>query len=642
MSNRQLELLIEDHNKILPYLNEAILIVNDNGEIITGTEYAYSMFKITDSKVSIYSYLDINPLATYKDLSVLAKLSDDKGKVVEMKIVNLADSIKYLILKPVTFNEKTVEINGLLERSTEGIVVYENGTLIDCDDAVARMLGYTRNELIGKSITKSFKREVVTFTIGNDVKVHRGLKKDGSYFFFEIIKQPEYDSNSPIKIVIIRDLTEQVHQDKEIKQLAFFDLLTGLPNLNFFVHALQEAMDYSKQNQSGLTVYYLELDYFKEINETFGHEFTDKLLKSCVKRIRTQLTDHTFLSKVNTDEFLLYNHETVTLEQSEKFAKQLLNLFEKPVIIQDYEIYVSICIGVSIYSDKRKTYIDLIKHAYSAMYDIKDKYQNRYNVFNPLIKDKFQETIEMERELRYALKHNEFELFYQPQKELSTGKVVGFEALIRWKHPSKGYILPGKFIPLAERTGLIIELGDWVLMEACSQAKRWQDQGFHPVVMGVNMSVKQIHQQGIVEKIKHVLEQTGLEPKYLELEVTETMALTNEKLSLNTMQELKDLGVWISIDDFGTGYSSFKYLSVFPISKLKIDRMFLKDQDVHNQAIVKSIIHMSHSLDLRVIAEGVETQNQLEFLQSQKCDEIQGFYFSKPLPANELTTFLEV
>ena len=231
---------------------------------------------------------------------------------------------------------------------------------------------------------------------------------------------------------------------------------------------------------------------------------------------------------------------------------------------------------------------------------------------------------------------------YQPQKNIKTGKLVGMEALLRWNHPEMGYILPTEFIPLAEKSGLIIEIGDWVIRKACEQNKKWQDEGFEPITVSVNLSAKQLHHKDFVDKIKRNLEETGSESKYLELEITESMAMSNEEYILRTLRELRKIGVNVSIDDFGTGYSSLKYLSLFPVTKLKIDKMFMDDTLNHNKQIVKSIINMSHSLKMRVIAEGVETEEQMKFLENEKCDEIQGYYFSKPLPPAELKDFLPV
>ncbi|MBU5468399.1 EAL domain-containing protein [Virgibacillus sp. MSJ-26] len=642
MSIEQLDFFLSVNEKILPYLNDAILIVQKDGKIINGNKLAYSMLKIDEGKSFLHSYIDFDLLEYNQQRSYITNLKEEKAKQIDLRIINISDTLHYVLMKQLSVTAENYQVNELLSKnSSEGVMIFENNMLVDIDSALATMLGYSREELKNKSISNLFQKEETSLFLLPEVNVYRGLKKNGSSIFVELVERPYYDGNNEIRIAVVRDLTDQVQQDKIIKQLVYFDKLTGLPNLKFFTHALREAIQSNNITEDkAIAVYFIDLNYFKEINETLGYEFGDKLLTSCVIRIRTLLDSHSFLSRIRGDEFLIFKQNIYDFEQAEDLANKLIDIFKKPVNIDGYDIYISICVGISVYPEHGEKPMDLIKHADSAMYDVKRKYQNCYNFYNSAITQKFQQTLERESELRHALKNNEFELFYQPQNNVLTEKVVGFEALLRWKHPKKGYILPGEFIPLAEKTGLIIEMGDWVLREACRQCKTWQDEGYEPTNVSVNMSAKQIHQPGLVDKVKNTLEETGLAPHYLELEITESMAMTYERLILRTMQELRELGVYVSIDDFGTGYSSFKYLSVFPISKLKIDRMFLNDQQKHNQAIVKSIIHMSHSLNLRVIAEGVETENQLEFLRNEKCDEVQGYYFSKPLPAAELSPFL--
>src|SRR5690625_226475 len=642
MSIEQLDFFLSVNEKILPYLNDAILIVQEDGKIINGNKLAYSMLKIDEGKSFLHSYIDFDLLEYNQQRSYITNLKEEKAKQIDLRIINISDTLHYVLMKQLSVTAENYQVNELLSKnSSEGVMIFENNMLVDIDSALATMLGYSREELKNKSISNLFQKEETSLFLLPEVNVYRGLKKNGSSIFVELVERPYYDGNNEIRIAVVRDLTDQVQQDKIIKQLVYFDKLTGLPNLKFFTHALREAIQSNNITEDkAIAVYFIDLNYFKEINETLGYEFVDKLLKSCVIRSRTLLDSNSFLSRIRGDEFLIFKQNIYDFEQAEDLANKLIDIFKKPVNIDGYDIYISICVGISVYPEHGEKPMDLIKHADSAMYDVKRKYQNCYNFYNSAITQKFQQTLERESELRHALKNNEFELFYQPQNNVLTEKVVGFEALLRWKHPKKGYILPGEFIPLAERTGLIIEMGDWVLREACRQCKTWQDEGYEPTNVSVNMSAKQIHQPGLVDKVKNTLEETGLAPHYLELEITESMAMTYERLILRTMQELRELGVYVSIDDFGTGYSSFKYLSVFPISKLKIDRMFLNDQQKHNQAIVKSIIHMSHSLNLRVIAEGVETENQLEFLRNEKCDEVQGYYFSKPLPAAELSPFL--
>jgi len=445
-----------------------------------------------------------------------------------------------------------------------------------------------------------------------------------------------------MRVAIIKDISERIEHEKRLEYMAYFDELTDLPNRNYFIKVLRDAIDEAHVANESLAVYFIDLDYFKEINETLGYDFGDKLLIASGKRLKKMKAPNVFIARNGGDEFLILQRHLNSDQMSIQLAESLISMFEDPVMIEGYEVFTSISIGISMFPENGHTPNDLIKHADSAMYVIKEKHRNNYKFFESSISEKFILMLTMESDLRQALKKNQFELHYQPQKSLRSKTVVGMEALLRWNHPKKGNIPPMDFIPLAEKTGLIIEIGDWVLQEACEQNKKWQNQGYKPIIISVNLSAKQFHQKNLVEKIENVLQNTKLDAKYLELEITESMAMTNEQYILKTLRRLRDLGVNVSIDDFGTGYSSLKYLSKFPITKLKIDKMFMDEKQQQNKAIVKSIINMSHSLQMKVIAEGVETINQFEFLERENCDAIQGYFFSRPLPPRDLTKLLRL
>src|SRR5690625_5305097 len=450
-----------------------------------------------------------------------------------------------------------------------------------------------------------------------------------------------YDQTKPsLRIVHVRDITEKVQAEKRMEFMANYDELTHLPNRNYFFQVLKDAIEEAKYTNEQLAVHFINLDYFKEINESFGYEFGDRLLQVCGEKLKQYLRTDTFIARMSGDEFIILQRYLDDKKAAAELVEYILSHFDKPITLAGHNIYTSLSVGISLYPENGHTANDLIKHADSAMYVIKGKYRNYYHFFESSISHVFKKKLKMETELRHALTAQQFELHYQPQKDLRTNQVVGVEALLRWNHPIKGYIPPMDFIPLAEKTGLIIDIGDWVLREACQQNKKWQTEGNEPIIISVNLSAKQFHQKNLVGKIKDILKETNLDAKYLELEITESMAMTNEHFILKTMKKLRCLGVNVSIDDFGTGYSSLKYLSKFPITKLKIDKMFMNEKQKQNQAIVKSIIKMSHSLNMKVIAEGVETFEQFKFLEQEKCDVIQGYYFSKPLPPKDLSEFL--
>jgi diguanylate cyclase (GGDEF)-like protein len=473
----------------------------------------------------------------------------------------------------------------------------------------------------------------------DDPFVMQARKKDGEQLYLQGIDLPYHYNGTMIRIGLVKDITVQMEREKRMEYLAFYDELTDLPNRNFFVKVLKEEIHQVQKNKGFIAIYYLNLDYFKEINETGRYNFGDQLLKMYSAKLKTFLTANIFIAKVSGDEFIVMRQNLCTEDEATNFAQKMIAEFEKPVNIDALEVTAKISIGISVHPIHGKNAVDLISHAKAAMQAIREKHQNNYKLFETSILENFKSMLTMESELRKGLKKKQFEIHYQPQKSVKSGEIVGLEALLRWNHPQKGRIPPMDFIPLAERTGLIIEIGEWVIYEACKQNKKWQEEGYEPMVVGVNLSMVQLRQKNLIEKVKRILQETGLDPKYLELEITESMSMANEENVLATIKDFHQLGVSVSIDDFGTGYSSLKYLSMFPITKLKIDKMFMDDKQEQNQAIVKSIIHLSHALDIKVIAEGVETKEQFIFLEQEKCDEIQGFYFSKPLPPHELNPF---
>lgn len=638
------------HHKILSNLKEAILFIQTNGNIIKGNNAAFSLLAIDDTKqLSIYNYLDFDLLNKNDKSHLLMEQKNNHQQLIEVKSVRVSDSVYCLIMNKLSLQDKSNEVkkymSQLIQTGVEGTVMYAENQIIDCDPSFATLFGYTQQEikqLKMNELLDSRSAEKLTEIIQKSPeKLYdlTAIRKDGTSFFMEIMEHPYNNQGNIIRVAIIKDITDKVENEKHIEYLAYYDELTDLPNQHFFNKILKEAIDEASKAEELLAVYFIDLNYFKEINDTMGYAFGDKLLKACSIKLKTFLQTDTFVARMGGDEFLILKRNIPNKDVAISLAESLITEFKNPIKMDGYDIYTSISIGISVFPDNGKTAQDLIKHADSAMYVIKEAHRNNYKLFDSSISESFKSMLTMESELRKAIKEGQFELHYQPQKSLSTGKIVGMEALLRWKHPLKGNIPPLDFIPLAEKTGLIIEIGDWVIHEACRQNKEWQDKGYEPLVVGVNLSAKQFHQKKLVQKIEETLNRTGLSPEYLELELTESMSMTNEQYILSSMKQLRMLGVLVSIDDFGTGYSSLKYLGIFPITRLKIDKMFMDGKYKH-QAIVKSIIHMSHSLDMKVIAEGVETIEQLSFLESEKCDEMQGFYFSKPLPPKQLVKLL--
>lgn len=421
-----------------------------------------------------------------------------------------------------------------------------------------------------------------------------------------------------------------------IKHQAYHDALTGLPNRVLFKERLQEAIEECRITYSQFAVLYLDLDRFKIVNDSLGHSVGDELLMEVACRLSGSVAVEHTVARLGGDEFVVLMPCVLAERAVTEVANTILQALQKPFLIREHELYLTTSIGIAIYPLHGVDVDGLIQHADTAMYRAKER-GNRYLFYENEMNDTVSEQWTMERNLRGALERNEFLLHYQPKVELQTGRIAGAEALVRWHHPELGMLSPAKFIPLAEETGLIIPLGKWVLQEACRQLKEWQVLGHLDFKIAVNLSTLQFQQKDLVQEVREVLEETGVEPEFLELELTESMVMQSPEQTRETLHRLKELGVQLSIDDFGTGYSSLSYLRSFPVDKLKIAREFIHDIPDHDgEKIVNAVIQLAHSLQLQVIAEGVERREQLHMLQQAACDEVQGYLFCRPLPPQEL------
>lgn len=431
----------------------------------------------------------------------------------------------------------------------------------------------------------------------------------------------------------------------KLYRVAYFDSLTMLPNRLMFKQRLQQAIEAAKQNHKELAVMFLDLNRFKNINDTFGHDVGDKLLAAVSKRINDYIGDNNTLSRLGGDEFTIlmtpFDHSSDTI----RFAEDLSLVFKQPWIIEGLELHITTSIGIAMYPLHGEDVSTLMKNADKAMYHSK-KLGIHYAMYDLSTNDLLMDPIQLETSLRHALKRDELEVYYQPKINISTGNMIGCEALLRWKHPTLGYISPLSFIPIAEESGLIIPIGEWVLRKACAQHKAWIQAGLPALGIAVNFSARQFQQQNLLEIIKEVVHETQIDCSYLEIEITESIAMHNVDYAITTMKSLKEMGIKIAIDDFGTAYSSLNYLIKFPVDSLKIDQSFVREIITNNdQAIIVTIIIlMAKRLNLKVIAEGIETWEQLDFLMKHNCDEGQGYYFREPVPAdlfaqNFLTSF---
>ena len=442
---------------------------------------------------------------------------------------------------------------------------------------------------------------------------------------------------------ILRDTTEYGQTDNRLAYMAQHDALTGLPNRVLFRSRMERAMSRAKRGEHIIALMSLDLDYFKEINDALGHVTGDKVLQNVAKCLQKQLRDVDTIARMGGDEFTIILDGITHVDQISMVVQRVLDALALPMLMEDREIYVSASIGVTIYPLDTDDIDTLHKNANIAMYHAKQEGRNNYQFYSSEMNAGTDELVNMESYLRRALERDEFTLHYQPQVDVRTGKIIGAEALLRWRNVELGMIPPLKFIPLAEKTGLIVPIGDWVLKIACAQNKAWQKAGYDPIVMAVNLSQRQFRHNDLLATIATVLDGSiNLEARYLELEITESMVMHRAEQTIATLNEINQMGVQLSIDDFGTGYSSLSHLKRFPVQKLKIDQSFVRDihLDKNSEAIVQAVISLGRAMGLRVIAEGVETEQQLAFLCAHGCDEVQGYYFSKPVPSAEFERLL--
>ncbi|AZN39266.1 bifunctional diguanylate cyclase/phosphodiesterase [Paenibacillus albus] len=432
---------------------------------------------------------------------------------------------------------------------------------------------------------------------------------------------------------LVNYLYQRRRSSAAIRYMAYHDHLTDLANRKLFSELLDREIMISKQQGLRFAVLFIDLDRLKLINDTFGHGAGDKLLIDIATKLKRQLPKEYTTARFGGDEFLILMPNIKNDTEVEEMLHKLAALIQEPIYYQDKELYCSASIGVSIYPQDGEDGSSLIKNADMAMYSVKESGRSNHRFYDSEMDKKSYGKFELERDLRKALEREQLLLVYQPQVHVESGAIVGVEALVRWKHHERGMISPADFIPIAEETRLIIPIGEWILYTACRQNKAWQEAGLSPVHVSVNLSIHQFQSPGIVENVAHILRETGLAPQWLELEITESIAMHDVEQVIRTLQGLSDLGVKISIDDFGTGYSSLSYLKNFPIERLKVDKSFLDNmiESPKERAIVGSIIVMSHSLGLKVTAEGVEKVEQVQLLQELSCDDAQGYYFSRPL-----------
>ncbi|MDO8589257.1 MAG: EAL domain-containing protein [Armatimonadota bacterium] len=516
--------------------------------------------------------------------------------------------------------------------------------------AFERETGYGSEEVIGKkpSVLKSGEHDAAFYDeLWNTIRSGRtwqgeivNRRKDGGLYTEDMTITPVKNESGEIErfIAIKRNITEKKVYEKQLDRLAHYDHLTGLPNRLLFADRLTQNLAKARRNGESLAVMFLDLDRFKNINDTLGHSIGDILLNGVARRLTACLREMDTVARMGGDEFTIILSQISQPDDATNVAQKILDSLAKPFDVGGgYELFVSASIGITMFPLDGSDVETLVKNADTAMYRAKEQGRNNWQLCTSATNAAALQRMELETSLRRAVDREELLAHYQPRVDLSTGRIVGTEALLRWQHPELGLVSPAEFIPLAEDTGLIIPIGEWALREACAQNKAWQDSGLPKMPVAVNLSPRQFRQKDLVEIVAGILKETGLDPKYLELEVTESAIMHKPSVAAAALRRLKDMGVQVSIDDFGAGQSSLSYLKRFPIDTLKIDQSFIRDitTDPDDAAIARAIVAMAHSLKLNVIAEGVETLEQLQFLRSLDCDEVQGYFISRPVPAEE-------
>jgi len=438
-------------------------------------------------------------------------------------------------------------------------------------------------------------------------------------------------------------VVERKRAEDRLSYLAHHDTLTGLPNRTLFIERLQRAVREADDHERLVGVLFIDLDHFKNINDTLGHEAGDTLIRAVAERLVGCVRAQDTVSRMSGDEFTLVLADMGHVDDATCVAQKILDVLAAPFYIAERELFVTPSIGVTLYPFDDRDVEGLLRNADIAMYHAKELGRNNYQFYTAELTARAHKRLTLAGALHRAVKHNEFTIYYQPIVDLNSGLVTAMEALLRWQHPEWGLMEPAQFVPLAEETGLIIPIGEWVLREACRQARAWQLAGYPDLRVAVNLSARQFQQKNLIAEITSALRESGLDPDYLELEITESAIMQNTETTIAVLRDVADLGVQLSIDDFGIGYSALSYLKRFPIDTLKIDQSFIRDipRDADDAAIASAIIAMAHALGIRVIAEGVETQEQLAFLRARRCSGVQGFYFSKPLPAEDVLALLK-
>ena len=547
--------------------------------------------------------------------------------------------------------------SAVLRNMNEAVTVLDrNFEFISVNPAFTRMTGYGDSEVTGRGaeLLDSNQHDPAFYRHIRDIATRQGRfsgemwqrRKDGEEFLcaIETSVVQETDSEQPLYVAVLSDITQQKRTEQELRYLANFDTLTNLPNRTLLSERLSRAIVRARRENNRVAVLFLDLDRFKDINDSLGHAAGDRILRSAAVRLQQTVGQHHTVARLGGDEFTVVLENLESPAEADKIAREIIMAFEAPLIIDErQEISISPSIGISLYPDHGQVPTELLKQSDTAMYQAKAAGRRTFVRYDDAMDVSIRKRATIAGALRKVIDRGELHLVYQPRLALESSRITGVEALLRWDSLEHGEIAPSEFIPLAEESGLILEIGEWVLREACLTLRRWHQHGLDDLNIAVNMSVLQLLRGNFPDVVRRILTDTGVPPQSLELELTESVLMANAVQTATKLQAFREIGVSLAIDDFGTGYSSLAYLKRLPITTIKIDKEFIGDltHDPDDAAITSTVIAMAHSLGLNVVAEGVETEAQMQFLAAHQCDEVQGFWVSPPLDAHGCLAFIQ-
>ena len=593
-----------------------------------------------------------------------SNLSDDSKATLEALSREVVLALESAALAEEVHRRKSEErFRALVQNSSDVVaVVGADGIASYVSPAVERILGYKPEDAIGRTVFKSpmmhpsdidKAREIFTGLIGSpgaSATVNCRLRHaDGRWIHVEAIaKNLLYDPSIGGIVFNYRDVTERKLFEEQLRHQAFHDPLTQLPNRALFMDRLEHALVRRERSEKAVAVLFLDLDNFKLVNDSLGHEFGDRLLVSVAERLRRCLRAEDTAARFGGDEFAILLEDLTDANDAVRVADQITRALKAPFALESREVFVTTSIGIALGTSERQRPTDILRNADVALYQAKDRGKATWEVFDATMNVLAVDGLDVAADLRRAIERGELAVYYQPQLDLPTGEIMGWEALVRWMHPERGPVPPEVFLSIAEETGLIVQIGSLVLEEACRQAKEWQE--LHPAAdtslkMSVNLSARQLQRPDeLIREVVRILEKTGLAPGSLVLEITESMIMEDAEHNVDVLGRLKDLGIRVAVDDFGTGYSNLAYLKRFPVDMLKVDKSFVDGlgENSEDMAIVEAVVSLAHALGMSTIAEGIETTEQLERLQALGCQLGQGYYFSEPLPAHKARTLIPV